>query len=66
METGVGVVEVVLVPDTWRNSPRMSLLRSDSKKRDTKNGRMDRTSIMFNVSVKNSHFLGAPANLEKE
>ena len=65
MVTPAGVVEVILVPETVLNRPRMSLFRSDSKKRDTKKGRMDRTSIMFSVSVRNSHFLGAPAKLEK-
>ena len=65
MATGAGVVDVMLVPDTEFTRPRMSFFRSDSKKRDTKKGRIDRTSIIFKVSVKNSHFFGAPAKLTK-
>ena len=42
---------------------RKSELKLESRKRETKNGRMERTSIMFRVSTRKAHFLGAPANL---
>ena len=61
--SGANVVVVVLVTELL--SPRKSALKSDSKKRDTKKGRMDRTSMMLRVSTTNWHFLGAPANLRK-
>ena len=35
----------------------------ESKKRETKKGRMERTSTMLSESVRKAHFWGAPANL---
>ena len=53
----VGLVCVVFV---WRKLSRKSLWR----KRDTKNGRIERASIILMPSVRNLHLAGAPANLK--
>ena len=59
---GAGVV-VVVVEFEFAAESRKSELKLESRKRETKNGRMERTSIMFRVSTRKAHFLGAPANL---
>ena len=43
---------------------RRSELKLESKKRDTKNGRMERTSTILRESTRKAHFFGAPANLK--
>ena len=63
---GAGVVVVVVEFEFAAESEsRKSELKLESRKRETKNGRMERTSIMFRVSTRKAHFLGAPANLHK-
>ena len=59
---GAGVV-VVVVEFEFAAESKKSELKLESRKRETKNGRMERTSIMFRVSTRKAHFLGAPANL---
>ena len=61
---GAGVVVVVVEFEFAAElESRKSELKLESRKRETKNGRMERTSIMFRVSTRKAHFLGAPANL---
>ena len=43
--------------------PPSSELKPESKKSETKNGRIESTSTMFRESIRKAHFWGAPANL---
>ena len=62
---GAGVVVVVVEFEFAAElESKKSELKLESRKRETKNGRMERTSIMFRVSTRKAHFLGAPANLQ--
>ena len=61
---GAGVVVVVVEFELAAElESKKSELKLESRKRETKNGRMERTSMMFRVSTRKAHFLGAPANL---
>ena len=57
---GVGTVELVII---ILSEPPSSELKPESKKRETKKGRMESTSTMLRESIRKAHFWGAPANL---
>ena len=57
---GPGLVEFVII---ILSEPPSSELKPESKKGETKNGRIESTSTMLRESIRKAHFCGAPANL---
>ena len=62
---GAGVVVVVVEFELAAElESKKSELKLESRKRETKNGRMERTSTILRESTRKAHFFGAPANLK--